>query len=81
MFRYTRLRLIGKDGDFEVCDRSTGNVVGAIIRHSGTEKEWEESGGGLPYDVFYMGKKVGETNTSPSAQKILDDIVKQKYNR
>lgn len=81
MFKHTKLRLIGKEGDFEVLKRSTDEVVGAIIRHTGTERQWEESGGGLPYDVFHNGKKIGETTSLPLAQKIIDEVVRPPNRR
>jgi hypothetical protein len=77
MFRHTKLRSIGNDGDFEVLTKE-GKLVGAIIRKSGTEKEWEKSGGGLPYEVYRNGKLIAVESTLPSAQKILDRLVSPK---
>jgi hypothetical protein len=77
MFRYTELRSIGDSGDNEVLTKD-GKVVGAILRKAGTEKEWEESGGGLPYEVYRNGKLIAVRHTLPTAQKVLDDFVKPK---
>ena len=75
MFHHTKLRLIGKDGDFEVLNSETGEVVGAIIREAGSEKDWEKSGGGLPYQIFYKGVKIATSGSLPLSQKTIDDLV------
>jgi hypothetical protein len=77
MSRYTTLRLIGNQGDFEVLNKQ-GQVVGAIIRKAGTKKEWEESGGGLPYEVYRNGKLIAVETTLPTAQKVLDVLFHSK---
>ena len=77
MFRHTKLKAIGNEGDFEVLTKG-GDLVGAIVRKAGTEREWEESGGGLPYEVYRNGTLIAVENTLPSAQKVLDDLVKPK---
>lgn len=77
MFRHTKLKPIGKEGDFEVLSKE-GDLVGAIVRRAGSEKEWSESGGGLPYEVYRNGKLIAVENTLPTAQKVLDDLVQPK---
>lgn len=77
MFKRTKLRLIGKDGDFEVFNRISGELVGAIIREAGTERDWENSGGGLPYLVYYQGNHIATVMVLPLAQKIIDDLLKE----
>lgn len=75
MFRHTKLKKMGREGDFEVLTKE-GEPIGAILRRAGTEREWLESGGGLPYEVYSKGELVGEANSLPSAQKVLDDLIR-----
>lgn len=77
MFRHTKLKAIGNEGDFEVLTKG-GDLVGAIVRKAGSERQWDESGGGLPYEVYRNGELIAERNTLPTAQKVLDDLVKPK---
>ena len=77
MFRYTKLRSIGDCGDNEVLTKD-GKVVGAILRKAATEKQWENFKGDIPYEVYRNGKLIAVEHTLPSAQKVLDDIVKNR---
>lgn len=81
MFKNTKLKKIGPGFDFEVLNKFTGESIGAIIRQTGTKKEWENSGGGLPWDVFYKGNKVAICGAIPASQQILDKLVKGHHQK
>lgn len=77
MFNNLETKYIGSHKtNFEVYDRKSGELIGAILRDFLSPEEKAKVNFRIPYEVYYKGKFVGEATALPLAMKLIDDNLK-----
>lgn len=82
MFNHlTKKEIKGTNGSFEVYDKKTGELLGAIFREEKTPEQIEKGDFHSPYEVYYKGEFICNKKVSPEALKVISDLQKEEITK
>ena len=82
MFNHlTKKEIKGTNGSFEVFDKKTGELIGAIFRDEKTPEQIEAGDFHSPYEVYYKGQFICNEKVSPAALKVISDLQKDEIKK
>lgn len=62
------------NGAFEVYDRETGELLGAILHPANSPEQISRNEFQSPYEVYYKGRFICYETASPRAMKVISDL-------
>lgn len=82
MFNHlTKREIKGTNGSFEVFDKKTGELLGAIFREEKTPEQIKAGDFHSPYEVYYKGEFICNEQVSPAALKVISDLQKEEIKK